>query len=238
MRLTGSIPNERRVAESILGSAPLPAVDAVSDITSGGASTIDLRDNAVHEAQRIANARALLDLDPLPSIDGQGVIANLCRYRARPAPRCIWVFGLTVSSGSGESVSDSLVALTAEPRHAVGPRRREIRRCLAPDSPSIAQVLSTVNQRMLLELRDALERSIVLWTCREQDLMAELHSCRARLSASLMQRSLFDNRRRRLTESALLGEALSQSERRLHDLEALRAVEIESCRLRFGVVID
>ena len=56
--------------------------------------------------------------------------------------------------------------------------------------------------------------------------MAELHDCRARLSAGLMQRSLFDNRKQRLTESqsALLDEALSQSGRRLRDIEALRAV--------------
>jgi hypothetical protein len=70
--------------------------------------------------------------------------------------------------------------------------------------------------------------------------MAELHDCRARLSAGLMQRPLFDSRRQRLTasQSALLDEALSQSAGRLQDLEALRAVEIESCRLAFAAVIE
>ena len=240
MRLTSSLPNERRVAESILGDAPIPAVEAAADITPVGVSTIDLRHEAEQEAGGIASARALLDADSPPSTDSQGVIANLCRRRPRPAPRCIWVFSVTVASGSGEVVCESLVALTAELRHAVGRQRREIRRCLTSDSPSIVRVLSDANHRMLLEVRDTLQRSTALWTCRERDLMAELRACRARLSAGLMQRSLFDNRRQRPTESqsALLGEALSQSEHRLHDLEALRAVEIESCRLRLGAVIE
>jgi hypothetical protein len=104
----------------------------------------------------------------------------------------------------------------------------------------MVQVLTGAQHRMLLELRDTLRRPVALWTGREQDLIAELHDCRARLSARLMQRSLFDNRRQRLTasQSALLDEALSQSGRRLHDLEALRAVEIESCRLAFAAVTE
>ncbi len=240
MQLTSSIPNERRVAESILGDAPIPDVEPAAGIGSGGASTIDLRHEAEQEAGRIASARALLDADSPSPTDSQGVIANLCRRRARPAPRCVWVFSMTISSSSGEVVCEPLVALTAELRHAVGRRQRDIRRCLMSDSPSIVEVLSVAQHRTLLELRARLRRPAALWTCREQDLMAELHDCRARLSAGLMQRSLFDNRKQRLTESqsALLDEALSQSGRRLRDLEALRAVEIESCRLTLAAVIE
>lgn len=240
MHLTSSIPNERRVAESILGDAPIPDVDPAAGIGSGGVSTIDLRHEAEQEAGRIASARSLLDADSPSPTDSQGVIANLCRRRARPAPRCVWVFSMTISSSSGEVVCEPLVALTAELRHAVGRRQRDIRRCLMSDSPSIVEVLSVAQHRTLLELRARLRRPAALWTCREQDLMAELHDCRARLSAGLMQRSLFDNRKQRLTESqsALLDEALSQSGRRLRDLEALRAVEIESCRLTLAAVIE
>jgi superfamily II DNA or RNA helicase len=240
MHLTSSIPNERRVAESILGDAPIPDVAPAASIGSGGASTIDLRHEAEQEAGRIASARSLLDADSPSPTDSQGVIANLCRRRARPAPRCVWVFSMTISSSSGEVVCEPLVALTAELRHAVGWRQRDIRRCLMSDSPSIVEVLSVAQHRTLLELRARLRRPAALWTCREQDLMAELHDCRARLSAGLMQRSLFDNRKQRLTDSqsALLDEALSQSGRRLRDLEALRAVEIESCRLTLAAVIE
>jgi len=240
MQLTSSIPNERRVAESILGDAPIPDVEPVAGIGSGGASTIDLRHEAEQEAGRIASARSLLDADSPSPTDSQGVIANLCRRCARPAPRCVWVFSMTISSSSGEVVCEPLVALTAELRHAVGRRQRDIRRFLMSDSPSIVEVLSVAQHRTLLELRARLRRPAALWTCREQDLMAELHDCRARLSAGLMQRSLFDNRKQRLTESqsALLDEALSQSGRRLRDLEALRAVEIESCRLTLAAVIE
>ena len=240
MQLTSAIPNERRVAESILGDAPIPHVEPAAGTRPVGLSTIDLRHEAEQEAARIDTARALLDANLSAPTDSRAIIANLRGSRARPAPRCVWVFGATVSSGSGEVVCEPLVVLTAELRHAVGRLRRDIRRCLTADAPSFVQVLSIAQHRILLELRDTLRRPVALWTCREQDLMAELHDCRARLSAGLMQRSLFDNRRQRLTasQSALLDEALLQSGRRLLDLEALRAVEIESCRLTFAAVIE
>jgi len=254
MQLTNSIPNERRVAESILGNAPIPDVEPAGGNRPVGISIVDLRHEAELEAERIASARALLDADPstrtpkhalytgrgsMPT-DSRAIVANLRRRHARPAPRCVWVFGVTVSSGSGEVVCEPLVVLTAELRRPVGRLRRDILHCLRSDSRSIEQVLSIAHDRMLVELRDSLRRPLALWARREQDLMAELHDCRARLSAGLMQRSLFDNRRQRLTasQSALLDEALSRSECRLHELEALRAVEIEACRLAFAAVIE
>jgi hypothetical protein len=240
MRLTSSIPNERRVAESILGDSPVPDVEPATGSRPVGISAIDLRHEADQEAERIVCARSLLDADPSMPTDSRAVIANLRRRHARPAPRCVWVFGVTVSNARGEVVCEPLVALTAELRHPVGKPRRDIRRCLTSDSTSVEQALSAARNRMLLELRDALRRPAALWARREQALMAELHDCRARLSAGLMQRPLFDSRRQRLTasQSALLDEALSQSAGRLQDLEALRAVEIESCRLAFAAVIE
>ena len=240
MHLTSAVPSERRVAESILGDAPIPDLEPAAHIGSVGVSTIDLRHEAEQEAERIAGARALLDAHPPPPTDSRGVIAHLRRRRGRRAPRCVWVFGVTISSASGQVVCEPLVTLAADLRHAAGRLHCDTRRYLTSDHPSIVQVLSIAQNRVLLELRDALRRPVALWTCREQELMTELHDCRARLSAGLVQRGLFDNRSQRLTasQSLLLDEALSRSARRLHDLEALGAMEVESCRLAFAAVVE
>ena len=123
---------------------------------------------------------ALLDADPpcadrQPSGDRQPPSSS-----ARPAPRCVWVFGVTVSSGSGEVVCEPLVVLTAELRHG-GRLRRDIQRCLTQMLRRSAGA-PVAQHRILLELRDTLRRPVALWTRREQDLMAELRDRHARMS--------------------------------------------------------
>jgi superfamily II DNA or RNA helicase len=238
MRLTHSTPNERQVAASILGGESIPDVIA-APVAVGTVWPADFRREAEVEAKSIACTRALIDPDTQRPPDDRGVITHLRRRTCR-APQAIWGFAVTLSSASGQVVWEPLITLTADLRHRTGRRRGDIRRDLRSDQPSVVQALRDGQDQALLELREALRRPLALWTCREQDVMTELHGCRARLAAGLTQGSLFDTRHERLTaaQSALLDEALSLSARRLRDLEALGSVEVESCRLVFAAVIE
>jgi hypothetical protein len=132
------------------------------------------------------------------------------------------------------------VALAAEISIPHGRLRRDIRRCLAPEHPSISQALRVAEDQVLRDVQEALRRPAAVWTRREQELMAHLRDRHARMSAGLVQRSLFDGRHERTTasQSALLADALSRSARHLRELDALSAVQIESCRLAFAAVVE
>ena len=203
-------------------------------------STIDLRHEGRREAGRIANARLLLDQDPQLPAESRGVLVRLRPSRALPTRQCIWVFRITVSSVSGQVVWEPLVTLKADLVEASRLSRLGVRTRLAPDHPLVSQALGAAQYQTLRDLREALRRPVALWTRREQDLMTHMRERHARLSAGLVQRSLFDNRDERLTasQSALLDDALSHSARRLRELDALDALELEACRLAFAAVIE
>jgi hypothetical protein len=239
MAATSAIPNERRVAEAILGDAPVPDVETAGHGGAVGLSAPDLRHEAGKETERIAGARALLDPGMSSPGENRGVLVRL-RRRLPGARQCIWVFRITVSTSSGQVAWETLVALAAEIQIPCGRVSGDIRRRLAPEHPLVSQALHVAEDQVLRDVREALRRPVTLWTRREQELMAHLRDRHARMSAGLVQRSLFDSRHDRMTasQSALLADALSRSARHLCELEALKAVWIESRRLAFAAVVE
>lgn len=70
--------------------------------------------------------------------------------------------------------------------------------------------------------------------------MQALRARHARLSATLVQRGLFDRRNERVADAqaALLGRALSQSHDRLANLAACEQVKLDGCDLVFAVLLE
>ena len=243
MHVVSRAPDERRVAESILGDRPIADQEIAPAIGTPGTSTVDLRHEAEEEARRIADVRALLDPDPQTPTETRGVVARLHRRRGRSSQRCIWAFRITVSAASGHIVLEPLVLLTAEVPGLSVPGlsgRRDARPYLAHDHPAVTGVLRTAQKALLAELRDALRRPLALGSDRERELMTHLRDRRARLSASLLQGSLFDRRHERLalSQAALLDDALARCARRAEELETLTDVDVECCRLVFAAVVE
>jgi len=231
--------DERRIADAVLGDEPAPDVDAAPRTRSVGMSTIDLRREALAEARRVTKARTLLDERSPSSTDMRGVIAHLGRRRNRRGRQCIWTFTVTVASTSGQVLWEPLVTLATDIDEPIRPVRRDTRRYLAHAHPSVTAALRSAQGALLDRLRDDIRRPAALWRLRELELMEELRHRDARLSAGLLQRSLFDRRGERATaaQAALLEAALAASAQRVAELESLDALDIESCRLAFAAVI-
>ena len=180
MQLTSSIPNERRVAESILGDAPIPHVDPAAGIQIAAESQRSISDTRPSKRQRVSPEFARCSTQI--SLRRQTAERSLPTSAAPrpPAPRCVWVFGVTVSSGSGGGD-----LRTAGGAHGRTPSRG---RAVTARHPALSHVRCSVDRAGAFRgaasdtpRTPGHSSSCALWTCREQDLMAELHDCRARL---------------------------------------------------------
>jgi hypothetical protein len=243
--LCGPLPDERRIAESALGDQPLPDVDDARPAAPDGSVPTDLRREACEEAKRLARSRgwrgASTDAGGNWNVETRPAIARLRPRRGTVARRqCFWAFRMIVTNASGHVVWDPLVPVVASLVAAPGRHRSSIRLALNPHHPAIEDAIGTAQGEMLRELRDTLRPPLTLWMARERDLMAAIRDGHARLSASLLQGSLFDRRNERLAASraALLDEALSRSAFRLHELAADEYVRGDSCDLVFAVVVE
>lgn len=241
--LYGSLPDERRVAESALGNQPLPAIDQARPAAWDGIVPVDLRRDACEEAQRLVRARgwrsASTDAGRGSHVETRASIARL-RRRGETRRRCFWVFRMTITNGSGHVVWEALVPLTAGLTEAPERHRGVTRSVLSTDNPRLRHVVGVAQAGTLRELRDSLRRPLNLWMRRERDLMAAIRDRHARLSAGLLQGALFDRRHERLaaSQAALLDEAVSRSAARLSELAAGEDVRVDACDLAFAVVVE
>lgn len=245
----GSLPDERRVAESALGHQPLPDIDEPRPDVPDGIVPAGLRREACEEAQRLARGRGWRSVNPDASSDASSdangesrpVIARLRRRGgAASRRRCYWAFRMTVTNASGQVIWESLVPLEASLAETPERCRSHIRSVLNAHHPGVVRVVDAAQAGTLRELRNTLRQPLTLWARRERDLMAAMRDRYARLSAGLVQGALFDRRNERLAaaQAALLDEALSRSALRLDELAANQDVRADACDLAFAVVVE
>ncbi len=240
----GPLPDQRRVADSALGNHPLPDIGDARPAPPHGSVLVDLRREACEEANRLARSRrwraANTDAGSRHT-DTRPVITRLRPRRGMTAGRrCFWAFRMTVTNASGHVVWDPLVPVAADLLKAPGRRSSSIRLILDPHHPAIEDAIGAAQGEILRRLADMFRPPLALWAARERDLMATIRDDHARLSASLLQGSLFDRRSERLAASraALLDEALSRCGRRLHSLVADEHLRGDTCDLVFAVVVE
>lgn len=240
MSLFARLPNERQVADSVFGHQSLPDLDDTPAAVPRDVVTLDLRREACAEALRIGLARAF-SAPGSARDEGRPVIARVCRRRGRrPASRCFWVFKLAFVTASGHLVWESLVPFTADLRGTTVRSAALTRTVLSTDHPAFEILLQRTRDERLDALRPSLREALHQWLGRERGLMGALRARHARLSAELVQRSLFDRRdeRRAASQALLLDEALSRSEIRLAELAEYADLRMDACTLVFGVILE
>jgi superfamily II DNA or RNA helicase len=241
----GAMPDESVVAESVLGTAPIPTVvrrEPVWPERSRGTARkglvhVSLRREAADEAKRLARAKAWL-----PSADDhpppRPAITRL-PARGNARRQGIWAFRVVITSASDQIVWETILAASAH--LAVTPERsRRATRAVLQERHELLQVVREGYAGRLDVLRHALRKPIDLWIRRELDLMTAMRENHARLSAPLLQGALFDRRNDRtaVSQAALLEEALSHCRFRLQELRACDHVRVERCDLAFAVMLE
>jgi len=239
MALMSHLPDDQRIADAVFAETPLPDVGGSSPALPSGIVTLDLRRDADAEALRINQARGWRPLTCAADVSGRPLMTRL-RNRRSTAPRCLWLFKLTVISASGQPVWEALVPLEATLGRVPVNRSTALTRALLKDRPALQRVLPEVQAIALTTLEASLHGAFQRWRDRERDLMDGIRRRHARLSAALLQRALFDRRDERLaaSQTALLGQALAQSESRLTDLAGCGDMRIDACDLVFAVVLE
>jgi hypothetical protein len=266
----GAMPDEQVVAESVLGTAPIPTVvpadptcpepsrgacpepsrgacpepsrGACPEPSRGVASTsairIDLRREAAEEAERLARAKTWLQsADDYPQ--PRPAITRL-RARGIRGRRCMWAFRVSMTSTSDQIVWETILAATAD-LAATPERSAWATRAYLRDGPVLLGLIRDGHARQVDVLRAVLRQPIDLWVRRELDLMGVMREDHARMSAALLQGTLFDRRNDRAAaaQAALLEEALSHCHARLHELRACDDVRAERCcDLAFAVMLE
>jgi superfamily II DNA or RNA helicase len=234
------IPDEERVAESILGPhSPSTLLDDSLQNPSG-IITLDLRSEALEESRRLSRSRAFAAASAHVKVPERPVMTRVRQHRGNNPPHCLWVYRFVLTTNEGRLVWEALVpvagALTARPRYS----SRLMRTLLNTDLPALQTVL--VNHRTLVvqQLRPSLRPMLERYRAREHRVARVLRSRHARLSAGLLQRGLFDRRDEHLAsaQSSLLEEALSQSANRLRELGGFEDVRVDATELVFALLLE
>lgn len=236
-----ALPDERDVAESALMERPLEASTHEQSIVPRGVVTIDLRHDSLAEAEWIRRARALDERAGDAGPPGRPVMTYVRgRSRRMVTPRAVWLFQLAFVSAAGHLVWESLVPLAADLRRLRGGPDSARRMALDPRHPAVQEMLRGIGHDRRRTLRASVHEALRQWCGRERALMEAVRARQARLSASLVQRGLFDRRTDRLADAqaALLDRALSQSHERLAELAAVDRLRLDTCELIFAVVLE
>jgi hypothetical protein len=234
------MPDEERVAESILGPhSPSELLDD-SPANASGITTLDLRSEALEESRRLDRARAFAAASAHIHVPERPVMTHVRQHRTRNPSQCLWVYRLVLTTHEGRLVWEALApvagALTAPRRDSI----RLMRSLLNTDLPALQTVLANHGALVLQQLRPSLQPMLERYRAREHRLASVLRSRHARLSAGLMQRGLFDRRAEHLAsaQTSLLEEALSQSANRLRELGGFDDLRVDAAELVFALLLD
>jgi len=181
-----------------------------------------LRSDAEIEAARLRIAKCLAPASQQPFAAGGPLITFIKRDRS--SFEAIWAFHCSCVDSGGHALFDTLYALRdrrgrfeidADLRRVAAYRHEEI---LATTSAEIAAWLA-------------------LAIGREQAMVNALHDSRARLSAAMLQRGLFDRRAERAVaaQAARVEEAVGKSSARLAMLARWRFLRADEQTLLFGI---
>jgi superfamily II DNA or RNA helicase len=234
------MPDEERVAESILGRHSPPELFDDSPSNPSGIITIDLRDEALEESRRLSRSRAFAAASAHVHVPERSVISHVPRHRTNNPPHCLWVYRFVLTSSEGRLVWEALVpfagTLTARRRYSI----RLMRTLLNTDLPALQTVLANHCTLVLQQLRPSIRPMLARYSAREHSLASVLRSRHARLAAALLQRGLFDRRDEHLAsaQTSLLEEALSQSASRLRELAAFDNLRIDAAELVFALLLE
>jgi hypothetical protein len=240
----GAMPDERGVAESVLGAAPIPRSSRPTGMSGAGIIHVDLRRQAAEETERLARARAWRAEDE-DHAESRPVITRLqaSRRRSGQAPRskreCLWAFRVSAASASDRDVWETILgaaaSLAATPERSV-----RATRAVLQENAALHRLIHDAQARCLDRLREALRQPIDLGIQREIDLMSVMREEHARLSAGLLQGTLFDHRsdRAAASQAATLAAALSHCRARLDELRACDQLRTERCDLAFAVMLE
>ena len=233
------LPDEERVAESILGGHSDTELLEESLPSLAGIVVADSREAAGDEARRIVQARTLAggsDRSP----DAERPVLACVRQRRRTPPQCLWTFKVELVSTAGRVVWEALLPIGARTANICGCSPTVIRAVLDPDALTLQHVVDEGCARLIARLTSSMQPALERWAERECNLMAVLRGRHARLSAALLQRGLFDRRDERLAaaQTAILEDALSQSAGRLRELSQCRDPQIDTRALVFAVVLE
>jgi hypothetical protein len=234
------MPDEERVAESILGPHSLP--ELLDDLPSNpsGVITLDLRDEARHESRRLGRSRAFAAASAHVHVPERPVMTRVRRPRPSNLPQCLWAYRFVLTTNEGRLVWEALVpvagALTARRRYSI----RLMRTLLNTDLPALQAVLAKHRTVVLQQLGSSLRPMLERYSAREHSVAHVLRSRHARLSAGLLQRGLFDRRDEHLAsaQTSLLEEALSQSATRLRELSGFDDLRVDAAELVFALLLD
>ena len=234
------MPDEERVAESILGRrSPTELFDDAPPNPSG-IITLDLRGEALEESRRLTRSRAFAAATAHVHVPERSVMTHIRRHRTNNPPHCLWVYRFVLTTSDGRLVWEALVpfagTLTARRRYSI----RSMRTLLNTNSPALQTVLANHCGLVLQQLRRSVRPMLERYTAREHSLASVLRSRHARLSAGLLQRGLFDRRDEHLAsaQTSLLEEALSQSASRLCELGGFDNLRIDAAELVFALLLE
>jgi hypothetical protein len=234
------MPDEERVAESILGRRSPAELLGDSAPDPSGIITLDLRNEALEESRRLNRSRAFAAASAHVHVPERSVMTHVRRRRTNNPPHCLWVYRFVLTTSEGRLVWEALVpfagTLTARRSYST----RSMRTLLNTDLPAFQTVLANHCTLVLQQLRPSIRPMLARYSAREHSLANVLQSRHARLSAGLLQRGLFDRRDERLAsaQTSLLEEALSQSASRLRELSGFDHLRIDAAELVFALLLD
>ena len=238
MSLLTRLPDEPRIAASVLGGHPLPDPCGSDAALPEDVVAIDIRRIAQEEAARIQAARGLRSPVGRGDTAERPVIAHVRRRRSRAAaPQCLWAFRVQYASLRGHLVWDALIPLRALPARD---RPASARALLDGGHPALVAALAQAREQHLGHLQEALRAPLRRWRAREHGIITALRADDARLAAGLVQSTLFDRAGERLAaaQAQQTGQALQRSGDRLADLDAAALIRVDACELVFALVLE
>ena len=186
-----------------------------------------LRAAAEAEALRIGKLRLLSNPDVETGSDQRPPATVLRRGRNRH--RSVWGFHVVFTDSSDQPVWRTLLGASERGLH---------RDSLDTWAPIVGSTLDGQRQALRASLETSLRRYLDQATRRERALAETLEKERARLSAALLQRGLFDRRAERASaaQHAVLDEALGRCHTRLDELATAGLIADQPDRLAFILI--
>ena len=198
-----------------------------------------LRAAAEAEALRIGKLRLLSNPDVDTGSDQRPPATVLRRGRSRH--RSVWGFHVVFTDSSDQPVWRTLLGASELGLHrgsGLGTRGSRQRRSLDTLAPIVASAFDRQRHALRASLETSLHRYLDQATRRERALAETLQKERARLSAALLQRGLFDRRAERASaaQHAVLDEALRRCRTRLDELATAGLIADQPDRLAFILI--
>jgi ERCC4-related helicase len=204
------------------------ASDALQRARDQGGVLPPLRAGAEAETARLATLRGLSHNISSAVPEDRPIVTAVRRRRTRGA--VLWAFHCSFTDGCAGIVWRTLLGAITSHEHPNALRD--------PIDATAALVLSHLDghrERALASLRVSLQTVLELAARRERALAETLEKERARLSAALLQRGLFDRRAERhvAAQGAVLDDALQRCRTRLAEISAARQIVAEPGHLAF-----